>query len=97
MSDCGSCKGHTPKPDTIPYIVFESSQARNERAVKRFVCLLLVIIFLWACTIGVFVWYLNQYDFANYEYSQDGEGVNIMGNENGVDYNVPEIGGASQN
>jgi hypothetical protein len=28
--------------------------------------------------------YLNEYDFADYEYTQDGEGLNIIGDGNGV-------------
>ena len=92
MADCSACKGHTPKPENVPYLVYEGAQARNERSVKRLVCLLLVVIFLWACTIGAFMLYLNQYDFAGYEYTQDGEGVNIIGDKNGVDYKyVPTI------
>lgn len=33
--------------------------------------------------------YLAEYDFSGetYEYSQDGRGLNIMGDNNGVDYN----------
>lgn len=31
----------------------------------------------------------NEYDFESYEYQQDGEGVNIIGNMNGVEYNGP--------
>lgn len=32
--------------------------------------------------------YLSEYDFSgdSYEYSQDGRGINIMGDNNGVDY-----------
>ena len=29
----------------------------------------------------------SEYDFESYEYQQDGEGVNIIGNMNGVEYN----------
>ena len=37
--------------------------------------------------------YIGQYDFEEYSYSyaQDGEGINVMGDNNGVDYNGPEI------
>lgn len=31
----------------------------------------------------------SEYDFESYEYQQDGEGVNIIGDGNGVDYNGP--------
>lgn len=30
-----------------------------------------------------------EYDFESYEYQQDGEGVNIIGSMNGVEYNGP--------
>ena len=87
MAECGACK---TKPENVPYLVYESSQARNERNIKRLICLLIVIIILWACTIAGFMLYLNQYDFAGYEYSQEGEGVNIIGDKNGVGYHITE-------
>jgi primase-polymerase (primpol)-like protein len=34
--------------------------------------------------------YLQQYDFADYEYVQDGKGVNVMGNGNGVEIHGSE-------
>ena len=90
--NCNTCKGHTAaKPDSVPYLVYEGSQARNERTVKRLICLLAVIILLWAGTICGFMLYLNQYEFSGYEYTQDGEGINIIGDRNGVDYDLSEI------
>ena len=42
-----------------------------------------------------FMWlaYINQYDFESYsyEYQQDGRGLNIIGNGNGVNTNGTEI------
>lgn len=84
MAECNSCKGHTPKPENVPYLVYESAQARNERHTKRLICLLLTIIMLWACTIGVFVWYLNQYEFSgvDVDLSTDGGGdANYIGQD----------------
>ena len=72
------------KPDSVPYIVFEGEMAIQERHVKRLWIALLAAITALVLTVGIFVWYLNQYDFESYE--QDGEGVNIIGNMNGVDY-----------
>jgi hypothetical protein len=40
--------------------------------------------------------YLEQYDFASYESSQDGEGLNILGDRNGVNYYGPEVEGEHQ-
>lgn len=39
----------------------------------------------------------KEYDFESYEYQQDGEGVNIIGDGNGVDYNGTENKGKAQN
>ena len=36
---------------------------------------------------------MDNFDFMSYEYTQDGEGVNVVGNSNGVEYNEPEIEG----
>ena len=83
--DCNTCKGHTAaKPDSVPYLVYEGSQARNERTVKRLICLLAAIILLWAGTICGFIWYLNQYDFTgvNVDVSTDGGGdANYIGQD----------------
>ena len=35
--------------------------------------------------------YINQYDFEDYEYTQDGTGVNIIGDSNGVGYYGAEV------
>ena len=85
------------RPANVPYINFEGEMARQERHVKRLWIALLVAIAALALTVGIFVWYLNQYDFISYDYQQDGEGVNIIGDGNGVDYNEPARESANQN
>lgn len=40
--------------------------------------------------------YLEQYDFCDYEYTQDGQGVNIIGDRNGVDFYGTEIPSENQ-
>ena len=55
-----------------------------DKANKRLVAIIAALVALWFSTIGLFVWYLNQYDFISYE--QDGKGVNIIGDSNGVEY-----------
>ncbi len=75
------------KPESVPYIVFEGEMARQERHVRRLWIALLAAIAAILLTVCIFVWYLNQYDFESYQ--QDGEGVNIIGNMNGVDYDGP--------
>ena len=82
------------KQPNIPYIAFESELARQERHIKRlwiaFLCSLVAIILI----VTGFLLYLEQYDFVSYD--QDGEGVNIIGDQNGVEYNGPTLPGAAQ-
>lgn len=73
------------RPESVPYIVFEGEMSRQERHVKRLWIALLAAITALVLTVGIFVWYLNQYDFTSYDYQQDGQGVNIIGDRNGVD------------
>ena len=76
--------------ESIPYIVYEAEMSRNERHVKRlWVALIITIILIFASN-AIWVWYISQYDFESYDYSQDGQGVNIIGDGNGVDYNGSE-------
>jgi hypothetical protein len=77
------------KPD-VPYIVFEGEMARADRYIKRLWIALITVTVAFAVGVIAFFWYLSLYDFSSYEYAQDGEGVNIVGNENGVDYNGTE-------
>lgn len=44
MADCNSCK--TNKPDSVSYVVHESTMARMERQTKRLWITILVLIFL---------------------------------------------------
>ena len=79
---------------TVPYIVHEASQARAERQIKR--QSVAIIIIAVTAIIAIFLtaffidkgWrdYFSECDIMNYDYSQDGEGVNIVGDSNGVDY-----------
>ena len=55
------------KPDYVPWIVFEGEMARNERTVRRLWVALIVAIALIFATVGVFVWYLEQYDYTSSE------------------------------
>lgn len=64
MADCNSC--NKTKAD-VPYIVYESAMARNERTVKRLVAVIVVLSLVLCATIGGFLWYLSQYDFSGEE------------------------------
>ena len=76
-------------PENVPYIVFEAELARQERHIKRLWIALIAAVIALVLVVGGFLLYLNQYDFASYEYQQDGQGVNIIGDGNGVDYDGP--------
>lgn len=75
------------RPENVPYIVFEAEMARQERHVKRLWIALIAAIVACVLIVVGFLMYLNQYDFASYD--QDGQGVNIIGDGNGVDYDGP--------
>ena len=57
-----------------------------ERTIERLVKVIIALVIALALTVGGFLWYLSQYDFAGTkaEYSQDGEGINIIGARNGA-------------
>lgn len=74
----------------VSYLFFEGEMARAERHIKRLWIALIVVTIAFAASVIGFFWYLSQYDFSSYEYSQEGEGVNIVGDRNGVDYNGTE-------
>lgn len=80
-------------PENVPYIVYESTQARNERHIKRLVAALIIAIIMIFASNFMWLAYINQYDFESYsyEYQQDGRGLNIIGNGNGVNTNGTEI------
>ena len=69
---------------TVPYIVHESAMARSERHIKRLVIALIVSVVMIAVTNIAWLILWNSYEYVGdaTTYSQDGEGVNIIGDEN---------------
>lgn len=60
---------------------FAMSMLREySRNAKRWFTIAIVILCMWLSTIGVFIWYLYQYDYTSYtvEGTQDGQGINII-------------------
>lgn len=78
---------------SVPYIVYEGEQARNERHIKRLIIALVATVLLLFASNAIWIWYMSGFDIETYDYTQDGVGVNIIGDKNGVDYNVPAISG----
>lgn len=77
----------------VPYFVHEACEARSERIIKRLVIALVLSIILLFVSNLAWLNYMDDFDFMSYEYTQDGEGVNVVGNSNGVEYYEPETEG----
>lgn len=74
--------------NTVPYIVYEGEQARNERNIKRLVTALIIAIVLIFASNAAWLYAWMQYDYlyesTTYSYEQDGLGTNIIGDRNRV-------------
>jgi hypothetical protein len=87
MANCETCKGkEAHAPESVPYIVHESSMARMELQIKRlWIALIVAIIVAVIAPLTVhFGWLHYESQFETYEYTQDGEGTNIIGDGNDV-------------
>lgn len=81
------------KPDSVPYIVFESELARQERQIQRLWIALIISVFATLLVVGGFLLYLNQYEYVSNEtVTVDGASgiANYIGKDgdiyNGEDY-----------
>ena len=86
MANCESCKKVQNAPESVPYIVHESSMARMERQIKRlWIALIIVVCLLFVSNAGWLI-YESQFETLeySYDYQQDGQGTNIIGNGNDV-------------
>ena len=78
---CETCKGkEAHAPESVPFIVHESSMARMERQIKRLWITVLVLIVMLVATNGAWIWYESQFSDieTTIEAEQDGSGVNIV-------------------
>ena len=75
MANCETCKGKdTHAPESVPYIVHESSMARMERQIKRlWIALIVCIALIFVSNAG---WLIYESQFETLTYEQDGEGIN---------------------
>ena len=87
MANCENCKGkEAHAPESVPYIVHESSMARMERQIKRlWIALIVCVALIFASNAGWLI-FESQYETLeySYDYQQDGEGTNIIGDGNDV-------------
>ena len=91
---CNHC-GTNNAPASVPYVVHESTVARMERIIKRQWIALIVAICMLFGSFGLFVWYESLYETISYDYQQDGQGTNIIGDSNEVN-NGAEIESQSE-
>lgn len=72
---CETCKNkENNAPQSVPYIVHESSMARMERQVKRlWISLVVCIAMLFACNAS---WLICESQFETIAYEQDGDDIN---------------------
>ena len=87
---CETCKNkENHAPQSVPYIVHESSMARMERQVKRlWISLVVCIAMLFACNAS---WLIYEGQFETIAYEQDGDGIdNVNLGEQGDLNNVAE-------
>jgi hypothetical protein len=92
---CDGCKNKVyteeEKMMTVPYIAHQSAAARQERQIRRmWIALIVSVCMLFASNMG-WLLYESQFDTYSYDYTQDGNSNNIIGNGNEVDYNGAEI------
>ena len=74
------------KSESVPYIVFEGEMVSQERHIRRLIiALIIATCLIFACN-AIWLWAWCQYDYTSEEtiYTQDGQGVNIIGDENRV-------------
>ena len=100
MSNCETCKGkESHAPESVPYIVHESSMARMERQVKRGWIALIVAVCLLFASNAAWLYCWTQYDYESYSYevSADGDSdANFIGQDGNI-YNGSENFGTEEN
>ena len=74
MANCETCKGNEAHaPESVPYIVHESSMARMERQIKRLWITILTLIFLLVGTNGAWLLWSNQWETVYQEVTQEAD------------------------
>ena len=96
MANCETCNKVQNAPESVPYIVHESSMARMERQIKRLWITILTLIFLLVGSNCIWLYYEMSFEdvvtTTTIEAEQDGSAVNIVGGGD-VDYGAESEGG----
>lgn len=73
---------------SVPYVVYESAEARSERHIKRLIIALIISIVVGLVTNLAWMYFWNQYEYVEESetrvFTQDGMGLNIIGDSNEV-------------
>lgn len=79
--DCNSCKEKHVEP--VPYIVHESSMARNERTIKRLAIALVIAILVIFASNALWLYECSQYDYYGEQATVEAEDgtANYIGND----------------
>ena len=79
----------------IPYAVFEGTQIRHERTVKRLIIALIIAGLLVFASNAIWLYAWCQYDYEStetkVEYSQDGQGLNNINTGSQGDINGAKV------
>ena len=86
MANCENCKGkEAHAPESVPYIVHESSMARMERQIKRLWIAVIVAVCLLFASSAIFAYAWLQYDYESYEITSDGDSnANYIGQDGNI-------------
>ena len=87
MANCETCKKVQNAPESVPYIVHESSMARMERHIKRLWITILTLIFLLVGSNCAWLWWNNQWETVeSLEITQENDGGynNYIGNDGDI-------------
>ena len=73
MANCETCKKVQSAPESVPYIVHESSMARMERQIKRLWITVLVLIVMLVATNSAWILYESQMETIYQEVTQEAD------------------------
>ena len=74
--------------NSVPYVVFESSQARMERTIKRLWILAIILIVLLFATNAAWIHYENSFEDISVT-QENADGINNYVGNDGSIYNYP--------
>lgn len=86
---CEGCNSKSIDMAQIPYAAHETAMGRAMRVIKWLVIALVATVILLFASNGLWLWYISGYDFSDYDYTQDGQGINIIGEDNEVTQSEP--------